>query len=154
VRRIGAIKEAGKTEAVVVGNRTKVKVVKNKMAAPFREVEFDILYGKGVSRSGEIVDMAAEAGIIQKSGAWYSYGADRIGQGRENARQYLEENPTVMEAIAALVLAQSGIGAEATAAAAAGASAPADEKNGKATGAASAKPGQPPQQAGQRPRAN
>ncbi len=110
VRRIGAIKEAGKTDTVVIGNRTKVKVVKNKMAAPFREVEFDILYGKGVSRSGEIVDMAADAGLIQKSGAWYSYGADRIGQGRDNARQYLEEHPEMMEKLAALVLTHNGIG--------------------------------------------
>ncbi|HSC88079.1 MAG TPA: recombinase RecA, partial [Polyangiaceae bacterium] len=169
VRRIGAIKEAGKTEAVVVGNRTKVKVVKNKMAAPFREIEFDIIYGKGVSRSGEIVDMAAEAGIIQKSGAWYSYGADRIGQGRENARQYLEENPSVMEKIAALVLAQHGIGADAAAAAAAAAG---DDKGGKQQGKGAAAAGTPaagaqaaggqaagaqsaaPAQPGQRPRAN
>lgn len=112
VRRIGAIKEPGKTDQVVVGNRTKVKVVKNKMAAPFREVEFDILYGKGVSRSGEVVDLAADAGIIQKSGAWYSYGTDRIGQGRDNAVKYLEEHVDVLEKIAAQVLLAGGIGVD------------------------------------------
>src|SRR5678810_426814 len=92
VRRIGAIKEtlqAGK-EPTVVGNRTRVKVVKNKMAPPFREVEFDILYGQGVSRSGEVIDLAVEAGIVEKSGAWFSFQGERIGQGRENARSYLE----------------------------------------------------------------
>ncbi len=116
VRRIGAIKEPGKTDQVVVGNRTKVKVVKNKMAAPFREVEFDILYGKGVSRSGEVVDLGADAGIIQKSGAWYSYGAERIGQGRDNAVKYLEEHPDVLEKIAAQVLLAGGIGVDPNAA--------------------------------------
>jgi len=111
VRRIGAIKEATAKDTVVVGNRTRVKVVKNKMAAPFREVEFDILYGKGVSRSGEIVDMASELGLIQKSGAWFSVGSERIGQGRDNARQYLEEHPQMMEQLAREVLLKSGIGA-------------------------------------------
>src|SRR4051812_21407777 len=99
IRRIGAIKEASKDkkgDMVVVGNRTRVKVVKNKMAPPFREAEFDILYGKGVSRSGEIVDMAVDLNIIQKSGAWYSVGPERIGQGRDNARAYLEEHPELM----------------------------------------------------------
>jgi len=153
VRRIGAIKEAGKTDTVVIGNRTKVKVVKNKMAAPFREVEFDILYGKGISRSGEIVDMAADAGLIQKSGAWYSYGADRIGQGRDNARQYLEEHPEMMEKLAALVLTHNGIGvAEGTPAVnAAGSATPtpgAVVEDGKNDKSAQAKGGQI------RPRAN
>ena len=110
VRRVGAIKEATAKDTQVVGNRTRVKVVKNKMAAPFREVEFDILYGKGVSRSGEIVDMASEIGLIQKSGAWFSVGSERIGQGRDNARQYLEEHPQLMEQLARDVLAKSGIG--------------------------------------------
>jgi len=110
VRRIGAIKEATAKDTVVVGNRTRVKVVKNKMAAPFREVEFDIIYGKGVSRSGEIVDMASELGLIQKSGAWFSVGSERIGQGRDNARQYLEEHPQMMEQLAREVMVQSGIG--------------------------------------------
>jgi len=99
IRRIGAIKENSKDkkgEMVVVGNRTRVKVVKNKMAPPFREAEFDILYGKGVSRSGEVVDMAVDLNFIQKSGAWYSVGSERIGQGRDNARTYLEEHPEMM----------------------------------------------------------
>ena len=99
IRRVGAIKENSKDkkgEMVVVGNRTRVKVVKNKMAPPFREAEFDILYGKGVSRSGEVVDMAVDLNFIQKSGAWYSVGTERIGQGRDNARAYLEEHPELM----------------------------------------------------------
>lgn len=110
VRRIGAIKEATKADSVVVGNRTKVKVVKNKMAPPFREVEFDIIYGKGISRSGEIVDYGADAGILQRSGAWYSYGADRIGQGRDNARQYLEEHPELMAKVAQEIFIAKGVG--------------------------------------------
>jgi recombination protein RecA len=77
----------------VVGNRTRVKVVKNKLAPPFREVEFDILYGKGVSRSGEIIDMASDLNLVQKSGAWYSVDGERIGQGRDNARLYLDAEP-------------------------------------------------------------
>jgi recombination protein RecA len=111
VRRIGAIKEAGPPgkDMVVVGNRTRVKVVKNKMAAPFREVEFDILYGQGISRSGEVVDMASDANIIQKSGAWFSIDGERIGQGRDNARTYLEQHPQLMEKIEAKVLEHSGI---------------------------------------------
>ncbi|HKY37902.1 MAG TPA: recombinase RecA [Polyangiaceae bacterium] len=111
VRRIGAIKEAGPPgkDMVVVGNRTRVKVVKNKMAAPFREVEFDILYGQGISRSGEVVDMASDANIIQKSGAWFSVDGERIGQGRDNARTYLEQHPQLMEKIEGKVLEQSGL---------------------------------------------
>ncbi len=110
VRRIGAIKEAtaGK-DMSVVGNRTRVKVVKNKMAPPFREVEFDILYGQGVSRSGEIVDLASDAGIINKSGAWYSFENERIGQGRDNARSYLEERPELMSQLETKVLEAHGI---------------------------------------------
>jgi len=91
IRRIGTIKNA--TE--VIGSRTKVKVVKNKVAPPFREAEFDILYGSGISKEGELVDMAAELGIIEKLGAWYSYDGERIGQGRENARDLLKANPTL-----------------------------------------------------------
>ncbi len=115
VRRIGAIKEAaaqsGK-DPLVVGNRTRVKVVKNKMAPPFREVEFDILYGKGVSRSGEVIDHATDLGLVQKSGAWYSLGTERIGQGRDNARQYLEEHPDMLEKLAKQVMEKSGVGVQ------------------------------------------
>ena len=89
IRRIGSIKNGEE----VVGNRTRVKVVKNKLAAPFREVEFDIMYGEGVNKLGELVDLASELNIIEKSGAWYSYSGTRIGQGRDNARNYLKENP-------------------------------------------------------------
>jgi recombination protein RecA len=112
IRRIGAIKEtstlAGKDPAVV-GNRTRVKVVKNKMAPPFREVEFDILYGQGISRSGDLVDLASELGIIEKSGAWFSFGGERIGQGRENAKTYLEQHPDLMAKVEAMILAKHGI---------------------------------------------
>ena len=111
VRRIGAIKEAGPPgkDMTVVGNRTRVKVVKNKLAAPFREVEFDILYGQGVSRSGEVIDMASDANIVQKSGAWFSLDGERIGQGRDNARTYLEQHPELLEKLEQKVLAASGI---------------------------------------------
>src|ERR1700691_5426625 len=112
IRRIGAIKEAataGGKDPAVVGNRTRVKVVKNKLAPPFREIEFDILYGQGISRSGDLVDLASELGIIEKSGAWFSYGSERIGQGRENAKLYLEQHPEAMEKIEALILAKHGI---------------------------------------------
>ena len=91
IRRIATIKDAGE----VVGSRTRVRIVKNKVAAPFREAEFDIIYGKGISRTGELVDIAADHDIIEKSGAWFSYGADRLGQGRENAKRFLEENPDI-----------------------------------------------------------
>jgi recombination protein RecA len=113
IRRVGAIKENSKDkkgEMVVVGNRTRVKVVKNKMAPPFREAEFDILYGKGVSRSGEVVDMAVDLNFIQKSGAWYSVGTERIGQGRDNARAYLEEHPETMARLEAQILAHYEVG--------------------------------------------
>jgi len=112
IRRIGAIKEAavaGGKDPAVVGNRTRVKVVKNKMAPPFREVEFDILYGQGISRSGDLVDLASEIGVIEKSGAWFSFGSERIGQGRENAKLYLEQHPDVMNKVEALVLAKHSI---------------------------------------------
>jgi recombination protein RecA len=81
----------------VVGNRTKVKIVKNKLSAPFREAEFDILYGEGISKEGDLVDVAAERGILEKSGAWFSYAGERIGQGRENAKQFLRENPDIRQ---------------------------------------------------------
>jgi recombination protein RecA len=113
IRRIGAIKEAAaisdKKDPLVVGNRTRVKVVKNKMAPPFREVEFDILYGQGISRSGDIIDLAADMNLVEKSGAWFSFGGDRIGQGRENAKAYLEQHPDVMDKLEALILAKHGI---------------------------------------------
>jgi recombination protein RecA len=140
IRRIGAIKEAspanGKDPAVV-GNRTRVKVVKNKLAPPFREVEFDILYGQGISRSGDIVDLASELGIIEKSGAWFSFGADRIGQGRENAKTYLEQHPEVMEKVEQMVLAKHAIKRAGQADPPAQANgAPADDKGKKAHAAA------------------
>ncbi len=91
IRRIASIKDGDR----VVGNRTKVKIVKNKIAAPFREAEFDILYGEGISKEGDLLDVAAERNILEKSGAWFSLGGERIGQGRENARQFLRENPDV-----------------------------------------------------------
>jgi recombination protein RecA len=91
IRRIASIKDGDR----VVGNRTKVKIVKNKLSAPFREAEFDILYGEGISKEGDLIDVAAERGILEKSGAWFSYGGERIGQGRENARQFLRENADI-----------------------------------------------------------
>jgi recombination protein RecA len=112
IRRIGAIKEGATTggkDPAVVGNRTRVKVVKNKLAPPFREVEFDILYGQGISRSGDIVDLASELGVIEKSGAWFSFAGERIGQGRENAKAYLEQHADLMDKIEAMVLAKHGI---------------------------------------------
>src|SRR5262245_38852063 len=111
IRRIGAIKEAaaGGKEPAVVGSRTRVKVVKNKMAPPFREVEFDILYGQGISHSGDVIDLATEAGIVEKSGAWFSFQSERIGQGRENARSYLEQHPALLEKVEGMVLSKHGI---------------------------------------------
>src|SRR5713101_4090680 len=102
IRRIGTIKSA--TE--VTGSRTKVKVVKNKVAPPFREAEFDILYGSGISKEGELVDLASEHNIIEKLGAWYSYDGERIGQGRENARDFLKANPTIADEIEAKLRAK------------------------------------------------
>jgi recombination protein RecA len=95
IRRIGAIKEGQE----VVGNRTRVRVVKNKMAPPFTEAEFDIMYGEGISKSGDLIDVGAEAAIIEKSGSWYSYDGERIGQGRENVKKFLKENPDLYEKI-------------------------------------------------------
>ena len=111
IRAIGKIKEAsgGGKDPNVVGNRTLVKVVKNKMAPPFRQVEFDILYGQGISHSGDVIDLAVEANIVEKSGAWFSVAGERIGQGRENARTYLEQHPQLLDKIEALVLAKHGI---------------------------------------------
>jgi recombination protein RecA len=92
IRRIGQIKEGEN----ITGSRTRVKVVKNKMAPPFRQVEFDIMYNEGISSAGEILDLAVENGIVDKSGAWYSYGDERIGQGRENVKAFLRENPETL----------------------------------------------------------
>ncbi len=97
IRRIAAIKDGDK----VVGNRTKVKVVKNKVAPPFREAEFDIIYGEGISREGDLVDLGVAQNLIEKSGSWYSYKSDRIGQGRENAKQFLKDNPDIRTTIEA-----------------------------------------------------
>jgi recombination protein RecA len=91
IRRVAAIKEGES----VVGNRTKVKIVKNKMAPPFREAEFDIIYGEGISKEGDLIDLGVAQNIVEKSGAWYSYKGERIGQGRENARQFMKDNPDV-----------------------------------------------------------
>jgi recombination protein RecA len=95
IRRIAAVKDGD----VVVGSRTKVKVVKNKVAAPFREAEFDILYGEGISREGDVLDLAVANNIVEKSGAWFSYSGERIGQGRENVRQYLKDNRDTFDRI-------------------------------------------------------
>src|SRR5262249_34702138 len=93
IRRIAAIKEG----EVVVGNRTKVKIVKNKVASPFREAEFDIIYGEGISREGDLIDLGVAQNLIEKSGSWYSYNGDRLGQGRENARKFLKDTPDVRQ---------------------------------------------------------
>ena len=105
IRRVGALKDGEK----VVGNRTRVKVVKNKMAPPFREVEFDILYGEGISHEGDIIDLAAECGAVEKSGAWFGFEGERIGQGRENAKQFLREHPDIAKKIEIKVLTHHGI---------------------------------------------
>ncbi len=112
IRRIGAIKERDE----VVGNQTRVKVVKNKLAPPFKQVEFDIMYGEGVSKVGELVDLGVKAGVVEKSGAWFSYDSTRIGQGRENAKQFLKDNPDMAAKIEAQVRQNSGPIAEAIAA--------------------------------------
>ncbi len=91
IRRIGAIKKGDE----IIGNQTRIKVVKNKMAPPFKQVITEILYGEGISREGELIDMGVDAKLVEKAGAWYSYGSERIGQGKENARNYLRENPDV-----------------------------------------------------------
>ena len=105
IRRIGAIKERDE----VIGNQTRVKVVKNKLAPPFKQVEFDIMYGEGVSKIGELIDLGVKAGVVEKSGAWFSYDSQRIGQGRENAKQFLKDNPDIAAKIEAQVRANSGV---------------------------------------------
>ncbi|CAM5350481.1 Protein RecA OS=Afipia felis OX=1035 GN=recA PE=3 SV=1 [Afipia felis] len=108
IRRIGAIKERDE----VIGNSTRVKVVKNKLAPPFKQVEFDIMYGEGVSKMGEILDLGVKAGIVEKSGAWFSYDSQRLGQGRENAKSFLRENPDMVAKIEAAIRQNSGLIAE------------------------------------------
>ncbi|KEO60789.1 recombinase RecA [Thioclava indica] len=105
IRRIGAIKDRDE----VVGNQTRVKVVKNKVAPPFKQVEFDIMYGEGISKMGELVDLGVKAGIVEKSGAWYSYGDERIGQGRENAKTFLREHPDLAYEIEDKIRASHGL---------------------------------------------
>ena len=105
IRRIGTIKQAD----AVIGNRTRVKVVKNKVAPPFREVEFDILYGEGISHEGDLLDLAVTEGIVDKSGAWYSYEGERLGQGRENVRDLLKQSPDTCTRIEAAVLEKLGL---------------------------------------------
>ena len=109
IRRIGAIKDRDE----VVGNQTRVKVVKNKVAPPFKMVEFDIMYGEGISRTGELIDLGVRAGIVEKSGSWFSYDGQRIGQGRENVKNFLKENPEVANAIDAAIRSNAGIIADA-----------------------------------------
>jgi recombination protein RecA len=105
IRRIGSIKDRDE----VVGNATRVKVVKNKVAPPFKQVEFDIMYGEGISKTGELVDLGVKAGVIEKSGSWYSYGDERIGQGRENAKTFLRSNPALAADIEARIRNANGL---------------------------------------------
>ncbi|MBO5055190.1 MAG: recombinase RecA [Lachnospiraceae bacterium] len=113
VRRIESLKQGGE----VIGNRTRVKVVKNKIAPPFKEAEFDIMFGEGISYVGDVLDLAAECNVINKSGAWYAYEGNKIGQGRENAKQYLKDNPEICAEVAARVRAHYGLDGAGTAAA-------------------------------------
>jgi recombination protein RecA len=108
IRRIGAIKERDE----VVGNQTRVKVVKNKLAPPFKQVEFDIMYGEGVSKNGELIDLGVKAGVVEKSGSWFSYDSQRIGQGRENAKSFLKANPDIAAKIEVAIRQNSGVIAE------------------------------------------
>ena len=108
IRRIGQIKQGDK----VIGNRTKIKVVKNKIAPPFREAEFDIMYNEGISRSGDVLDLAAARDIVEKSGAWYSYKGEKIGQGREATKTYLDQHPKLMEELAKAVTSDEASKAE------------------------------------------
>jgi recombination protein RecA len=106
IRRIGQVKEKDET----VGNQTRVKVVKNKVAPPFRVVEFDIMYGEGISKTGELIDLGIKAGLVEKSGSWFSYGSQRIGQGRENAKAFLRANPAMADEIETAIRSAAGIG--------------------------------------------
>ncbi|WP_050528193.1 recombinase RecA [Pseudorhodobacter aquimaris] len=105
IRRTGAIKDRDE----VIGNSTRVKVVKNKVAPPFKQVEFDIMYGEGISKNGELIDLGVKAGVVEKSGSWYSYGDERIGQGRENAKQFMKSNPSVAQEIEDKIRASHGL---------------------------------------------
>ena len=105
IRRIGAIKEKDQ----IIGNSTRVKVVKNKVAPPFKMVEFDLMYGKGISKSGELIDLGSKAEIVEKSGAWYAYKGEKIGQGRENAKLFLEKNPKISQEIEAAIRTKAGL---------------------------------------------
>jgi recombination protein RecA len=105
IRRIGAVKKGDE----VLGNQTRVKVVKNKVAPPFRQCEFDILYNEGISKEGELIDMGVDHGVVEKSGAWYSHGGDRIGQGRDNVREFLRQNPDIADAIENTVRTNMGL---------------------------------------------
>ena len=105
IRRIGAIKDKDD----VVGNQTRVKVVKNKLAAPFRTVEFDIMYGEGISKTGELLDLGVSAGLVEKSGSWFSYGTQRIGQGRENAKTFMQENPEIANELETAIRSNAGL---------------------------------------------
>ena len=105
IRRIGAIKEREE----VIGNQTRVKVVKNKVAPPFKQIEFDIMYGEGISKTGELIDLGVKAGIVEKSGSWFSFDSERIGQGRENAKVYLKENPATAERIERAIRQNAGL---------------------------------------------
>src|SRR5262249_11309280 len=125
IRRIGQVKHGED----VIGSRTKVKVVKNKVAPPFREVEFDILYGTGISKLGELIDMGTQEGIIEKAGAWCAFGGERIGQGRENARDFLKEHPEVAATIEAKIREKHGLKADVV-----GLPTSADTGNGSAEG--------------------
>ncbi|MBX3285400.1 MAG: DNA recombination/repair protein RecA, partial [Actinobacteria bacterium] len=108
IRRIESIKDG----VEVVGNRTRVKIVKNKVAPPFRQAEFDIMYGKGISREGSLLDIGVDLGLVKKSGAWYTYEGEQLGQGRENAKAFLVENPEIMVEVSERILKQVGIGVD------------------------------------------
>ena len=108
VRRIETLKDG--TE--MVGNRTRIKVVKNKMAPPFKQAEFDIMYGQGISREGGLIDIGVEAGLVRKAGAWYTYEGDQLGQGKENARAFLRDNPDLADEIEKKILEKYGVGAQ------------------------------------------
>jgi len=105
IRRTGAIKDGDQ----IIGNRTKIKVVKNKVAPPFKTIEFDIMYGEGISKVGDILDLAVSNGIVEKAGAWFSYDNSKIGQGRENSKTFLKENPDILDEIKTKVLAKYGL---------------------------------------------